>query len=175
MRVRQRIQLLLQPVESTWFWLILALIVKAKWFVHGLFAFGGHDLQGFLGSFGGDTASYLQPLETWFETGHYLPDHRMPGLALVYLPLRMMMSSAGALNTMIIFQYLLAAVAVYYLAKSVYLVSGSKPLFYMVFYALLLSSYANLYDYFALPESFCVSATIFFFYFLVIFVFLQSV
>ena len=166
MSMGQRIQPLLQPIENRWFWLILAVLVKSIWFIHGLIAFGGHDLQGFLGNFGGDTSSYLQPLENWLKTGDYLPDHRMPGLALMYVPLRLFMPMAEALNAMIILQYLFAAMAIYFLAKSVYLVSGSKPLFYMVFYTLLLSSYANLYDYFALPESFCVSATIFFFYFL---------
>ena len=42
---------------------------------------------GVWGRTGGDTASYVEPVENLLATGRYAPDFRMPGYAVPYLTL----------------------------------------------------------------------------------------
>lgn len=154
-------QILFRAVDKPFYWMALALLVKLLIFLHGLHDFSDASIPGSWGASSADTPSYLYPLEQLIANGHYLPDHRMPGLALVYLPLRALLAMPAACNGLIILQYVLAAVSVYYLAKGAYLLSRSRALFYMVFYTFLISTYSNLFDYFLLSDSFCCSACIF--------------
>lgn len=160
--MRQAIQqILFRAVDKPFYWIALALLVKLLVFLHGLHDFSDASIPGYWGASSADTPSYLRPLEQLIANGHYRPDFRMPGLALVYLPLRLLLPMPAACNGLLILQYVLSAVSVYYLAKGTYLLSRSRTLFYMVFYTFLISTYSNLFDYFLLSDSFCCSACIF--------------
>ncbi|MBS1634822.1 MAG: hypothetical protein JST26_02795 [Bacteroidetes bacterium] len=167
MSIRRSIQFFLKPVENTGFWIGLGLVVKLLFFLNGLREFGATAHPGFIGAYGGDTFYYLQPMEQWYKTGVYMPDFRMPGMAPLYLLFREVLSYTNAQNAVLVVQWIMASLSVFFLAKSVFLISKSRLLFYLTFYVLLLSSYANLYDYYFLPDSLATSATIFFMYFLV--------
>lgn len=121
-------------------------------------------MEGFWGSLSGDATTYLFPLENYLTNGSYNPDFRAPGLAPIYIPLRLLFSVALTCNIFLIIQLILSSLSVYVLAKAVYDVSKSKFLFYSVFYLFLISTYSNIFDVYFLTESLSTSLTVFLIY-----------
>lgn len=147
------------------FWIGLAVVFKSAIFFLQLSQFNATEIPGFIGAMGGDTNSYLTPVENLIVGGTYAPDYRMPGYAFLYFPLLMIFQKATACNIMIILQVFMASASVYLLSLTARRCFKSDALFYLVFYLYAVSSYANLFDAFLLTDSFCTSALIFSAYF----------
>ena len=143
------------------FWVVLALIVKGIIFFFQLSHAETRGMQGFLGSFGGDTDTYIGPIDHWLSAGSYDPDFRMPGYGIIYFIFRIFFAKAVSLNIIIILQYITASLSVYALALISRQVLRSTLAFYITFYLFLLSTYSNLEDAGLLTESFTVSFLVF--------------
>jgi hypothetical protein len=153
--------------DSPGYWLVLGLLFKGIipfiWLMHSKPIC---EIPGFWGGTGGDTSSYINPIDHWLATGLYLPDFRMPGYGIIYFIFRLLFSSALACNLMIILQYLLASVGVYLLALTAKNIFGGNRVFYLCFYIFLISNYSNFFDGFIQTESLCTSFLIFSVYFI---------
>src|SRR4051812_36913338 len=169
--INHKIQQLIKklPLPSNWkFWLALALLVKTIFFIFKILEPGesyNYYPQVFaLG--GGDSNSYIQPIENLLTNGSYYDDYRMPGYGWLYFVLRLMLPMTGALNMMVIIQLILSAISVYVLALIARKIFQRDSCFYVCFFLYLISTFVSLYDYQLLTESFCTSALIFSTYFL---------
>src|SRR5580693_8486867 len=124
----------LKDPESPWFWLTLALIVKGIfpfiWLFHSP---PPNDVPGFWGGIGGDTSSYIDPIDNFLKFGMYIPDFRMPGYGAVYLIFRLFVSKPAALNCLLILQYLLASLSVYIVSLTAKRIFESNTVFYFCF------------------------------------------
>ncbi len=149
------------------FWLALGFIVKGilpfLWLLH---SHPHNDIPGFWGGTGGDTFSYLAPIDNWLKNGIYSPDFRMPGYGAVYLIFRWFSSLAVACNLLLVLQFLLVSVSVYFIGLTARNIFKSDSVFYASFYLYLISSFPNLYDGCIQTESLCTSFLIFSVYFL---------
>lgn len=110
---------------------------------------------------GGDTNSYIAPIENLISKGVYSPDFRMPGYGAPYFLFRLLLSKVNALNLLALTQLLLSALSVYFLALVVRDIFEREDLFYITFYGYLLSTYTSIFDIFILTESLAVSSLIF--------------
>jgi len=90
-----------------------------------------------------------------------LPDYRMPGYGAIYYLFRLIFSQVFAYNALIIFQFILAGISVYYLALTARFIFESDVLFYVCFYLFLISTYSNYFDGWLLTESLAGSLLIF--------------
>ena len=118
-------------------------------------------MPGIWGATMNDTHSYLDPIDNLLRNGNYSPDYRMPGYGSVYLLFRLAFSQAVACNLLILLQFILAGISVYYLALIAKCIFKNDRIFYVCFYLFLVSTYSNYYDGWLLTESFCSSALIF--------------
>jgi len=148
------------------FWVILALFVKGLIFLLQIAQAQNGGLAGFLGSFGGDTKTYIDPIDNLLRSGSYEPDQRMPGYGIIYFFLRLGLTKVIALNVLLFLQYIAASLSVYLLALSARKIFQSTAIFYTVFYLFLISTYSNLEDATLLTESLTNSFLIFAVYFL---------
>src|ERR1700739_405936 len=143
---------------SKWqFWMLLALFFKALIFV---FLIAKHDfntIPGFWGATGGDTESYLRPIDNFLAKSGYTPDNRMPGSGLIYLPFAFFFSKSAACNLIILLQFVASVLSVYPLALISKCLFKSSTLFYITFYLYTISTYTNLFDSILLTESFSTS------------------
>ncbi len=155
-------KILLKNPSSQGLWLALGLLFKGIlpfiWLLHS------HpicEIPGFWGGTGGDTSSYLKPIDNWLAHGIYTPDFRMPGYGLVYLIFRLITPTAIACNIILILQYLMASISIYILAITAKNIFGNNRIFYISFYFLLISNFQNYFDGFIQTESLCTSFLIF--------------
>lgn len=88
----------------------------------------------------GDTDSYLEPVENFLLCGNWEPDFRYPGYGLLYLLFRAWMPKVYAQYALIGLQALLAAVAAYLLALTIYKITGKKYA-YLITYLLYVPNY----------------------------------
>ena len=153
-----------------YYWVILAVLFKSVMFSLLTYELGT-TTDSYIGiSDGneiGDARSYLQPVENLIQTGNYDPDYRMPGYAAIYYLFRMIFSIPGAQNALVVLQSLLSALSVYALARSAYLLFKSTRIFYLVFFAFLISTYTQILDLYLITESLSVSASIFAVYYFI--------
>ena len=157
------------PSPSNWkFWVVLALLIKAGIFTFKILEPGPQELHypGTFASFAGDSPSYIDPIEHLLANGSYADDYRMPGYGWIYYLIRLLFSQAAALNVLVLLQLVLSAVSVYALALIAYCVFRHLSYFYLSFFIYLISTYASLFDFKLLTESFCTSSIIFSTYFL---------
>ena len=160
-------KIFLKKPGQWWFWVLLALVVKGAILIFQ-FAHADHGTyNGLIGSVGGDTHLYLEPVDNLINYGSYDPDYRMPGYGAFYFFLRFCFAPVAALNLLILLQYLLAALSVYMLALIGGKVFKSQAMFYFTYYLFLISTYSNLEDGSLLSESLCVSFLVFTVYFAV--------
>ncbi|HTB31898.1 MAG TPA: hypothetical protein VK808_07725, partial [Bacteroidia bacterium] len=122
-------------------------------------------IAGLWGGTGGDTFSYLTPIDNLLAKGNYLPDFRMPGYGTAYLIFKLFFSTATACNILIVLQYLLASASVYFLALTTKNIFNSTRIFYFSFYIFLICNFPNFFDGYILTESLCTSFLIFSVYF----------
>jgi hypothetical protein len=123
--------ILFRDIYSKWYWITIALIVKFVPFILLLHNKPLNDIPGFWGGVQGDTYSYLAPIENFIKSGNYDPDFRMPGYGILFYPLLLLFTKAVACNIIIILQYIVAAVSVYYLALTAKNIFSSNKIFYI--------------------------------------------
>ena len=156
------------PQPSNWkFWLGLALIVKTAFFIYLLkdkSTINEHYLETFALD-GGDSISYIEPIENLLANGEYFDDHRMPGYGWLYFLLRLFMPLSLALNATVILQLILSSLSVYVLALCSIRLFKHNYYFYTTFILYCISTYVSLFETSLLTESFCTSALIFSFFF----------
>jgi hypothetical protein len=167
--IKQKLQtLFLKDPCRPLFWILLGIIVKVFPLIFLLHSRPPSDIPGIWGAtLNNDSHSYLDPVENILTNGTYSPDSRMPGYAFVYLPLRLIFSHDISCNILIIMQYLLAGISVYYLGLIAKAIFNNDRIFYICFYLFLFSTYSNYFDGWIMTESFCNSALIFSVWFLV--------
>jgi hypothetical protein len=157
----------LRKIDHWQFWIAVAILIKVILLCFQITQDRPNQISGFIGHTSQDTNSYLEPIDNLILYDNYSPDDRLPGYAVLYLPLRLVFNKPLACNVLIILQMLGAAVSVYYLALTAQKAFHSEKLFYIVFYTFCLSSYTNLFDAYLLSDSPCTTATVFSVYFFV--------
>ncbi len=115
---------------------------------------------------GGDTQSYLEPIENFIASGKYFDDYRMPGYGIVYFVLRIVFDSCTSMNLLLVLQVLLSGITVYFFAVITSRIIEQSWAFYTAYLCYLISTFVSIWDVFLLTESFCISALIISFYFL---------
>ena len=114
---------------------------------------------------GGDAPDYYESLDNLIEKGsYYFGDFnyagRMPGMGLVYIPLRYFFSQHIALNLFIIVQTIISAIACLYIYFILRLTLKIKVLSYIGFICFTTCSYLSIYNNFFLTESLASSFSI---------------
>ena len=150
------------PDTKKWkYWLFIALLFKGILFVFQLSLNRTSFIHGFWGATGGDTNSYLSPIDNLLNSGSYSPDYRMPGYGFIYLILILFFSKVVTCNLIIILQLILSAISTYLLALTAGQLLNKKGAFYLVFYLYAISCFSNSFDIFLYTESFATSFMIF--------------
>lgn len=155
-----------QAVKKPYLWLVAAVIIRIALFLYQT-TLPDTDGMDMMGRYGCDTPAYFNPVEHLLEEGSYEPDFRMPGYGWLYYVFRLFLSVPDTYDVLVFFQVLLSGVAVYFLAITSFYITESKRIFKIVFIFSLLTFYNAVYDAYLLTESFCTSAGILAFYFLV--------
>ncbi|TAG24091.1 MAG: hypothetical protein EAZ32_19125 [Cytophagia bacterium] len=156
--------------SSNWpFWIGIALFVKGIHFFPNILSPHYTEVLGTWATFGGDAISYLAPIENLIENGSYFPDDRMPGYGAVFLFFWLFFGKIGAINCVVVVQYLLDATTVYVLARTALQLFKSQFMFYGVYVVALFSFHSSTYNIQFLTESFSVSANILLLFFLVLY------
>lgn len=159
------------PRPDNWkLWISIAFICKLILFVFCTNKEGINPIEGFWGHFGGDTDSYLMPIENLVNNGEYTPDYRMPGYGVFYLPLFWFFSKAVALNILIVLQLILSIISTYLIAKIALKVFTSTPIFYLTFFLYVINTHVDLYLDILLTESLTTSFLIIAYYLFIIFI-----
>lgn len=158
------------PKPDKWkIWLFIALLVKTSFFLFKVFGESKFLNTTYLNTFasdGGDSTSYIEPIENLITFGNYLDDYRMPGYGWLYFLLRLFLPISSSLNVLVILQLVLSVLSVYILAQISLLLFKKQSYFYFTFLLYGISTFVSLYDHVLLTESFCTSSLIFSFYFL---------
>ena len=143
-------------------WLGAALVLKISLALFFVRFFGQDAIPGFVGVVSNDTASYLEPVDQYVDSGdaRSLFGFRMLGYGLPYLGLRAFFPKAIAMNGLIALQTVVAAVALYLLGRTVEHITRSDRAFPWTFLAYFLTPIVSFYDVVALTESFAASALI---------------
>ncbi|MES2838460.1 MAG: hypothetical protein V4667_13110 [Bacteroidota bacterium] len=153
------------PSPDNWkVWISIAFICKLILFIFCISKDGINPVEGFWGHFGGDTESYLDPIENLINKGEYQPDYRMPGYGVFYLPLYWLFSKAIALNILIILQLFFSIISTYFLAKLALKIFKSLSVFYLTFLLYTINTHVDLYLDILLTESLATSFLIIAFY-----------
>lgn len=169
--LKQRLKNFFLRDPSNWkFWVLAAFICKGLIFIFLLCRNLESPVEGFRGIIAGDTWSYFAPIDNLISRGIYLPDYRMPGYGIFYMPLALLFKTPVAYTILIIFQFIAASLSVYPLARIANYVFKSASMFYLTFYLFAFSIYTNLFDTTLQTESFAVSFLI-----LSVFFFLKAI
>ena len=151
------------PQPERWiFWIAIAIFIKTLFFLYKLFEAPLLNIT-YQGSFaigGGDTFSYIEPIENLLSNGTYSDDYRMPGYGGIYFMLRLVFNQPWSLNILVILQLALSSVSVYALGLIAKAIFKNNSSFYISFIIYLASAYVSLFDSFLLTESFCTSSLI---------------
>jgi len=154
--------LFLKDPSKPLFWIVLGLLVKGLPFLFLLHSRpADSDIPGIWAGTFGDSHGYLDPIDNLLKNGSYSPEYRMPGYGFIYLLFRCFLPFDYSCNILIILQFILAGISVYYLALIAKTVFKSDKIFYVCFYLFLFSTYSNYFDGWIMTESFCNSALIF--------------
>jgi hypothetical protein len=137
-------------------WLLYAFLIKLVLFIFYGICFHLYPEtsigKGLLYVEGGDTFTYYTPLINFCNEGTYGNACRMPGLAVVFMPIYWLTKSASfAYNFVIIFQFLLSTISVYFLGLIAYLLFESKLIF--IFVVILYSLFYHIGDHILMADS----------------------
>jgi hypothetical protein len=160
-------KLFLKETTNWKFWLLLAFLAKAVFFIFKIREAHLPYMDGFWGGNNCDVWWYLTPMDNLLKNGNYLPDFRLPGYGAIYLPFRLFFSAATACNIIIIIQLLLTSISVYVLALIAKSIFKSDNFFYATFYLFAISTYSNIADTNLMPEGLTASLLIFLVYFFI--------
>jgi hypothetical protein len=146
-------------------WIAIAIAIKGVFFWTQI-SFNYEINKPLFGYFTHDSHEYYDSMNSFYETGVYSPDVRMPGLGILFFVLRLLFEKNTVLNLILILQWLVSSCSIYLLARTMSRIAKKDNVFYFVFFALLLTYYVFLWDALLLTESFCISFFIFSVYFL---------
>jgi hypothetical protein len=124
---------------------LLALLVRALYVVFQLGEIQKENEPGWSVTTG-DTASYLDPIESLLSGTGYTPDYRMPGVGAPYYLFRLFLDPVQSRNAMVLLQWLLSGISVYLLALLTLRFTGSQRAAWAVYILFLLSAYSSWYD-----------------------------
>lgn len=149
---------------------LLACVIKVAIAVSMLFSHQGGKagIAGMFAVIGGDTFSYVDPVENLFQHGIYAQDiarvetyaGRMPGYGIVYAALRTVAQPGTAADGVVGLQLLLSLVSIYCLARLAQFVTKRPESFYWAALLYALNTYSTWFDIKLLTESFATSAAI---------------
>ena len=149
---------------------LLACFIKMAVAITMLFSHQGGKagIAGLFAIIGGDTFSYIDPVENLFHHGIYAQDiarvetyaGRMPGYGIVYAALRTVAQPGTAADGVVILQLLLSLVSIYCLARLAQFVTKRPEAFYWAALLYALNTYSTWFDIKLLTESFATSAVI---------------
>lgn len=152
------------PMPGRWRpWLLAALAMKLSYFAISL----QQPDAAYPGSFArcnAECPSYTWPMDSLVESGAYAPDFRMPGYAVHYLPLRLILPKPMAMNAVVVAQMMLDVLATVALAMGAYLLTGSRAVHLIIFLLYGLAPTVSGFSIFAMSESPCASAMALSFY-----------
>lgn len=154
------------PTDN-FFWIFIALVVRAILGVHLFVTQDEVYFKGIYNTMHSDAYFYLHAVENFIKMGDYTPDSRMPGLGLLYYVLRLFFEVKGAINGLIVIQLFTAAIAVYYLALTLWSITNNKKAFLFCYFLSLISPLCMAYEFHPMTESICTSLLIFYVYQLV--------
>lgn len=125
-----------------------------------------------IGWYFNDEKEYFHFAENTVTEGRHYVDRngtedktfRMPGMTVVYAPLRLFLSPSKALLAHGIFQLLLSVLAAFLFADLLFRITGSKLAYYLSFIALSLTGHINYYLPFFIAESLAISLIMILFY-----------
>lgn len=173
----QKISSLQFPTHSKFiFWILLAIFLRissALFFANGAKKIYPDKVVNKIAVKQNDYYMFLGVIDTYFKTGTMSIKQdkpfagRMPGYGVSYALFQFIFSKEIALTLLILSQILLSSIAVYYLAKTSYLLWNNEKIFTLSFFIFGLSNYTSIYDIFSLSESFAVSSMVFCIYFIV--------
>ena len=117
---------------------------------------------------GGDTFSYIDPVENLLRHGIYAQDlarldtyaGRMPGYGVVYGGLRMLLGPGAAADGVILLQLLLSLYAMYCLARLAQAATQRPEAFYWTALLFAANTFTAVFDIRLLTESFAISALV---------------
>jgi hypothetical protein len=115
----------------------------------------------------GDALEYIASAQNLLIHNVYYPDAKMPGYSLLLSLFFRVSEFTRALDMLVLFQFSVSVVSVFFLAKTAFLVSQSRFVFVAVFFSYLLSTYISVFDKFILSECLAISSLIFSMYFFV--------
>lgn len=115
-------------------------------------------LNGLWFALSAETLDYTRPVELLLSGHGYSSDHQMPGYSFVYLPLRLMLSSEGAMQAMVLLQILADAITVLLAARIAWQLSKDVRMVQLVFWISLLSTFVTSHDRFILTETYAAFA-----------------
>lgn len=107
-----------------------------------------------------DTPGCLEPIENFVKGGGYNSICRMPGLLPVYAPLSFLFGNDWAKAIIVLFQLVVSAISVYFLALLAYHLFQLNKAFYFTAITYSLSTFVAIWDNNLLTDSFAVSFTI---------------
>lgn len=140
--------------------LAIALAVKAAYIAIAVVEIKQPETPGWFNIQSGDTAGYLDPIESVLDGGSYTPDYRMPGVGAPYWILRQFLDVPSSRDAVVVLQWLLSALSVYLLGLLATRISGSERTGLAVYVLFLLSAYASWYDAYLSSDSFSTSIII---------------
>jgi len=131
-------------LERKWpLFILVALIVRALFIVYQVSdarypAEGAHWAVNT-----GDTRSYIDPVEHLIAQGSYKPDYRMPGVSAPYFLFRQVLGPSASKDAMVVLQWILSSISVYFLSLVALRLSGSSIAAWTVYMLFLLSTYSS--------------------------------
>ncbi len=147
---------------------IVAFVFKSAFFLYKIADYNhvNKEYTNIIGLEGGDTSSYISPIDNFIEHGNYFDDHRMPGYGFFYFIFRLFLTKTLALNSLLILQLIVDSISVVVLAKISEYFSKSKVVFFLTFLVYCISTFVSIFDVYLLSEALCTSFLIFSLYFL---------
>ncbi len=127
-----------------WIWITIAVLIRLPIWVERLRV---HEY------WGGDTESYLAPVENFLSCGKWEPDYRYPGYGLLYLLFRAWMPKVYAEYALVGLQALLAAIAAYLLALTVYKITHKKYAYIIAYLLYVPNHHVSYWDISLLTDS----------------------
>ena len=145
-------------------WFFVALIIKGLFFFSVVSQPHYTNVLGTWGIYGGDSDTYIVPIDNWIKSGKYTPDYRIPGYGIFYLAFRIFFNKIAACNALIVTQYLFDCLATYIGALLALKLFKSKPAFYFTYFILVVSYYVSIFNTILSTDSVTTSLVIFWLY-----------
>jgi hypothetical protein len=147
-----------------WFAFMVLAVIKTFYFVLFIVDRNPHIVDSFvverIALKGGDTETYYHPLRNLVEEGIYPGICRMPGLAPVYMPFRLVLSHEKTLVVIVYLQLISDVVAALLSAVLCFRIFRSIPAFWFCVALTALSPFVLVRANYLLSDSFCCSALI---------------